>query len=112
MCIGGTPYVCSHIILLSTPTIAGVGKEYLTVLSLNWGGSSLPYGEGQHRRPRREDFAEDVHLCSINCYVIMRTYCCRELFLFDSAIPQRIIGQARYYRLLVLLDKIINIIVR
>jgi len=29
-----------------------------------------------------------------------------------DAIPQRIIGQARYYRLLVLLDKIINIIVR
>jgi len=88
MCIGGTPYVCSHIILLSTPTIAGVTKiahreEYLTVLSLNWGGSSLPYGEGQHRRPRREDFDEDVHLCSINCYVIMRTCCCRELFLFD-----------------------------
>jgi len=26
MCIGGTPYVCSHIILLSTPTIAGVTK--------------------------------------------------------------------------------------
>ena len=29
-----------------------------------------------------------------------------------DAIPQRIIGQARYYRSLVLLDKIINIIVR
>jgi len=26
MCIGGTPYVCSHIILLSTPTVAGVTK--------------------------------------------------------------------------------------
>jgi len=26
MCIGGTLYVCSHIILLSTPTIAGVTK--------------------------------------------------------------------------------------
>ena len=29
-----------------------------------------------------------------------------------DAVPQRIIGQARYYRSLVLLDKIINIIVR
>jgi len=28
-----------------------------------------------------------------------------------DAVPQRIIGQARYYRSLVLLDKIINIIV-
>ena len=26
MCIGDTPYVCSHIIVLSTPTIAGVTK--------------------------------------------------------------------------------------
>ena len=39
-------------------------------------------GERQHRRPRREDFDEDVHLCSINCYVIMRTCCCRELFFY------------------------------
>ena len=26
MCIGGTPYVCSHIILLSTPIITDVRK--------------------------------------------------------------------------------------
>ena len=53
------------------------------MISLNWGGSSLPYGERQHRRPKREDFDEDVHPCSINCYVIMRICCCRELFLLD-----------------------------
>jgi len=88
MCIGGTPYVCSHIILLSTPTIAGVTKiahrERVPNGALPKLGRVLtPLWEGQHRRPRREDFDEDVHLCSINCYIIMRTCCYRELFLFD-----------------------------
>jgi len=86
MCIGGTPYVCSHIILLSTPTIAGVTKiahrervpngslpKLGRVLTPLWGRTT----------PSKRRLAEDVHLCSINCYVIMRTCCCRELFLFD-----------------------------
>jgi len=77
MCIGGTPYVCSHIIVLSTPTITSVTKIAHRERVPNGafpklGGSSLPYGEGQRRCPKREDFAEDVHLCFINCYVIMR----------------------------------------
>ena len=98
MCIGGTPYVCSYIIILSTPTIAGVTKiahregvpngalpKLGLVLTPLWGKATLPSTKKRSHLPR---------MCIFVPSTAMRICCCRELFLLQT---QRIIGQARLY---------------
>jgi len=97
MCIGDTLYVCSHIILLSTPTITDVTKiahregvpngalpKSGWVLTPLWGKATLPSTKERSHLPR---------MCIFVPSTVMRICCYRELFLLQT---QRIIGQARY----------------
>jgi len=74
MCIGDTLYVCSHIILLSTPIITDVTKIAHRERVPN---GALPIGVGSHSLMGKGNITVDqeekspsknVHLCSINCY--------------------------------------------
>jgi len=98
VCIGGTPYVCSHIILLSTPIITDVTKiahregvpngalpKLGRVLTPLWGKATLPSTKKRSHLAR---------MCIFVSSTVMRICCCRELFLLQT---QRIIGQARLY---------------
>jgi len=98
MCTDGTPYVCSHIIVLSTPTIAGVTKiahregvsngalpKLGWVLTPLWRKATLPSTKKRSHLPR---------MCIFVPSTVMRICCCRELFLLQT---QGIIGQARLY---------------
>jgi len=98
VCIDDTPYVCSHIIFLSTPTIADVTKiahregvpngalpKLGRVFTPLWGKATLPSTKKRSHLPR---------MCIFVPSTVMRICCCRELFLLQT---QRIIGQARLY---------------
>jgi len=113
-CIGDTPYVCLHFILLSSPTAADVTKiahrervsngtlpKLGRVLTPLW-GKATPLSKKRRLRWRCASLFHQLLCHHENLSVAAVSCSC-----LTDAIPQRIIGQTRFI-LKILLDKIID----